>query len=299
MIFSEKACDWLSRATGIAREELHVTPLKGANSSAVFLVRGAREAFVLRVLDNREWLAEEPDLAQHEAAALQEVRRTGVPAPQIVGYSVEDAGFGGPVVLMTYLEGEVELRPTNFDSWLRALAQTSATVHQHAAEAFAWRFESWVNETILAPPPWTTVPRVWEKAIELWRAGPPESRAVFIHRDYHPANVLWRGDAVSGVVDWINACRGPAGVDVAHCRTNFVWMYGGDVAERFLQLYLELSGQTNYEYYWDIDSVFDMSLPEPEFYRPWREFGLEQIALEVLRRRTDEHLARVVENAGF
>lgn len=25
-------------------------------------------------------------------------------------------------------------------------------------------------------------------------------------RDYHPINVLWLGEEISGIVDWVNAC---------------------------------------------------------------------------------------------
>lgn len=42
----------------------------------------------------------------------------------------------------------------------------------------------------------------------------PQVKPCFIHRDYHPTNILWVDDKVSGVVDWVNACRGPAGIDI-------------------------------------------------------------------------------------
>jgi hypothetical protein len=42
------------------------------------------QRFVLRVLDNHEWLAEEPDLAAHEAAALEEAQKAGLRAPSLV-----------------------------------------------------------------------------------------------------------------------------------------------------------------------------------------------------------------------
>jgi hypothetical protein len=32
-------------------------------------------------------------------------------------------------------------------------------------------------------------------------------------------NVLWEENGISGIADWINACMGPIGIDVAHCWT--------------------------------------------------------------------------------
>ena len=289
MIFRAEARDWLGRAVGVTGAPLHIERMSGSTSSSLFLIEVPRgdipERYVLRVLDNRDWLTAEPDLASHEAAALDEAQRAGLPAPRLVAYADNNVGFGAPVVLMTFIEGGIELRPADSWDWLQSLAEQLATIHQHEANAFPWRFRSWVNRAALAPPPWSKAPRVWERAIELWLRTEPECRAVFIHRDYHPTNVLWRGGAVSGVVDWINACQGPAGVDVAHCRTNLAQMYGPEATDRFLDAYLEVADGFAYDPYWDVDSLLDMCLPQPTYYQPWRHFGLDIIAPNELRRR--------------
>ena len=56
----------------------------------------------------------EPDLASHEAAALDEAERAGLPAPRLVAYADNDVGFGAPVVLMSFIEGRIELQPRDF-----------------------------------------------------------------------------------------------------------------------------------------------------------------------------------------
>jgi len=296
--FNEDAHEWLRRSIGGAGRRLDIDQMKGSTSSSVFLVECARDTtlqrFVLRVLDNREWLADEPDLAAHEAAALVEAEGAGLLAPRLVAYASDEVGFGAPVVLMSFIEGEIELRPSSLQQWLGDLAGQLAAIHRHAADAFPWRFRSWVDRDILAPPEWRTVPRVWERAIDLLLGAEPDSGPVFIHRDYHPTNVLWRAGAISGVVDWINACRGPAGVDVAHCRTNLAQMYGPDTADQFLDAYLKVADGFDYDPYWDVDSVLDMCLPEPTFYEPWQQFGLSIIAPGELERRIETYLERVM-----
>jgi aminoglycoside phosphotransferase (APT) family kinase protein len=298
MTFGKDAHDWLGRSIGTPARDFDIVPLKGATSSSVFLIQCARgsnpERFVLRVLDNKAWLAAEPDLAAHEAAALEEAQQADLRAPKLVAYSSNDVGFGAPAVLMTFIAGHIELHPVNFQQWLSGLAGQLAAMHQHTAEAFPWRFRSWVEKATLAPPQWTTVPRVWERAIESVRRAEPDSQSVFIHRDYHPTNVLWHKGAVSGVVDWVNACRGPAGVDVAHCRTNLAQMFGPAAADQFLDTYLEVADGFAYNPYWDVDSILDVCLPQPSFYGPWQEFGLRIIAPEVLRQRVEVYLERVM-----
>src|SRR5258706_4092578 len=292
-MFTTEARSWLARAIG-ADAPIELVPLKGATSSSIYRVKaGLSQPVILRVLDNARWLAEEPDLAAHEAAALEQARRAGLKAPRLVAFS-DEAGFGAPVVLMTFVEGRVELRPEDFDSWLAELAGELARIHRHLAEGLPWHFESWVNRAALAPPAWSRKPAAWARAIEVLLAGPPPAPAVFIHRDYHPLNVLWQAGAISGVVDWINACRGPAGVDVAHCRTNLAQMYGPAAADQFLRLYRAAAPEFEYQPYWDLDSLLDMTLPNLDVYPPWRDFGLESLTPGLLRERVDAYLESVL-----
>jgi aminoglycoside phosphotransferase (APT) family kinase protein len=298
MTFGTEAREWLARSMGATTRYLNIIRMKGSTSSSVFLIRGCHssrpERFVLRVLDHHEWLADEPDLAAHEAAALEEARKAGLRAPRLVAYSSDDIGCGAPVVLMSYIEGNVELRPSDFQRWLAGLAGELAAIHRHTAHAFAWHYRSWVDKAMLAPPAWTTIPRAWERAIDLVRSTEPSAHPVFIHRDYHPTNVLWHEGTVSGVVDWINACQGPAGVDVAHCRTNLAQMFGPAAADQFLETYVGVADGFAHDPYWDLDSLLDMCLPQPVVYPPWRDFGLGSLTPGVLKLRIDAYLERVL-----
>jgi aminoglycoside phosphotransferase (APT) family kinase protein len=299
MTFNAAGLDWLARSIEAAPHQLNLTPMKGSTSSSVFLVesspRSEAPRFVLRVLNNQKWLAEEPDLAMHEAAALNEARQARLHAPRLVAYSADEVGFDAPVVLMTFVEGQIDLKPTHFQSWLTALALELASIHQHTAIDFGWRYRSWVNKAALTPMPWTTIPEIWGRAIDLWRGPKPNSPDVFIHRDYHPLNVLWQSNKINGVVDWINACQGPAGVDVAHCRTNLALMFGTPEADQFLAAYCDINRAFEYNPYWDVDSLFDMCIPQPTFYSPWQTFGLDLLSRETLQQRIDAYLKSVME----
>ena len=104
-----------------------------------------------------------------------------------------------------------------------------------------------------APPALARHPQLWQKAIDIWRDGMPAHRPTFIHRDFHPGNVIWSRREVVGVVDWVNVCQGPVGVDLAHCRANLRATSGPEVADRFLAAYQSLTGET-LDPYWIIAS---------------------------------------------
>jgi Ser/Thr protein kinase RdoA (MazF antagonist) len=94
------------------------------------------------------------------------------------------------------------------------------------------------------PPPSSRQPALWEKAIELWRNDVPDYRPTFIHRDFHPGNVLWSRGWVTGVVDWAGSCRGPIGCDLAHCRANLRELSGPDAGDDFIAAYESATGET-------------------------------------------------------
>jgi Ser/Thr protein kinase RdoA (MazF antagonist) len=97
---------------------------------------------------------------------------------------------------------------------------------------------------------------LWEKALELWHDDMPPYKATFIHRDFHPGNVLWSRRRASGVVDWANACRGPRGCDVAHCHANLIELSGPETADRFVASYESLTGDVLHPY-WELASILE------------------------------------------
>ena len=55
-----------------------------------------------------------------------------------------------------------------------------------------WRYSNYTTAEGLRVPVWSRCPELWQKAIDHWLRGQPNDGDVFIHRDYHPVNVLWR-----------------------------------------------------------------------------------------------------------
>ena len=275
--------------------------LLGGTSSAVHAVnvidrRGQVRRLVLRRFVRAGWLAREPDLAEREARVLELLAGAGVPAPELVAVDPKGEACDVPAVLMTRLPGRVVFAPDSFEPWLRQMAEALPAVHAVGSEAarLVQPYRAYYDLTKVEPPPWSTQPAAWARALDVATGPPPETARCFIHRDYHPGNVLWSRGRLTGVVDWINASWGPPPVDVAHCRLNLVQVHGVEAADRFVAEYRSLTGHDHHPY-WDLVSVMDMgSLPERDVFPGWLDAGLRHLTASLVRARLDEYVVSLV-----
>lgn len=295
-----EALRWVAVSVGTGAVIESVSPLAGATSSALHAVgvrhKGRSLALVLRRFIDAEWLRTEPDLARHEASNLQKASRAGVPVPELVAYDESGKLCGSPATLMTRLAGRVELMPLNLGAWLHQLAEAIFPFHALDADDYPWRYFPYINHlSIIEPPGWSVFPALWERAVEIVKGPRPLGRECFIHRDYHPNNVLWQDARVSGVVDWVNSCRGAAGFDVAWCRLNLAQLYGVAEADKFLGAYQSLAGAgSGYHPYWDVMALVEILPGPPGVYEGWCAFGVEHLDAEMMRERLDDYLASVM-----
>jgi aminoglycoside phosphotransferase (APT) family kinase protein len=207
---------------------------------------------------------------RHEVAMLRAVHYAGLPAPEPIGADADGRESGGhPVVLMTRLPGRIDLTPADPEGWLRQIAVMAARIHraQVAAGPFEARIDAapfatngWRQSTRrLIPisagtpivPPSATRPAVWEEAFGILRQQAPEPAICFIHRDFQPFNLLWRRGRMTGVVDWVRSCTGPADFDIGHCRLNLAVIFGATWAER-LRLAYEAEAGRACDPWWDL-----------------------------------------------
>jgi aminoglycoside phosphotransferase (APT) family kinase protein len=296
---AQATLQWIAEAVGLGVTVQSVRLLAGATSSTLHSVEvlqnGQCTRLVLRQFTNADWLAEDPDLVRHEAASLEKAREVDVPTPELIACDETGERCGVPAILMTQLPGRVELTPLDLDRWLYQLAEAIVPVHAVEVGAFPWRYAPYNDVTRLEPPTWSSYPGLWEKVIEIVNGPWPKMRECFIHRDYHPTNVLWQDGRVSGIVDWPNACRGPAGMDVAWCRGNLVGLYGVAAADQFLEAYQSLAGSSfDYHPHWDLMDIIEWLPGPPRVYPPWIDFGMRGLNDEIVRERGDEYLVSLM-----
>jgi len=257
---------WIQETLGRGARVVASTPLTGGLTSLVHKLTvertGGRESYVLRWWrangEDDEWRI---DAVLQETAVLTKLEGSGIPAPRVIGSTV-DAVLGGPALLMTCLPGTMHLLPGDRDAWLQQMAGMLARIHSLGLEGKP--FESWLDRGQLAPPPDAMRPDVWKKAIALVSEERAPTRTCFLHRDYQHFNMLWRRDRLTGVVDWGEACIGPPEVDVGHCRLNLTLLCSAAVADRFRAMYEAESGR-QLDGWWDVHALLS--------YGPgWRHF---------------------------
>ncbi len=295
-----QSLEWVQTSLGQDAKILSHEPLPGATSSTLHRLnisqQGRAYAVVLRRFTNAEWLKDEPDLALHEAKSLEMAGKIGIPVPELIAYDENGSGCDLPAVLMTHLPGRVVLQPEDMDAWLSGLAEMLIPIHQVGAGDFPWLYYTYEDIDTLQIPKWSQFPKRWEEGFDLLRSGIPAFKPVFIHRDYHPANILWQNSRPSGVVDWVDSCLGPAGIDLGHCRVNLAQLYGVEIADRFLESYQSLAGGSiDNQHYWDLLTLIDIYPDPSEMYSGWVDFGFPHLSKEVLVKRLDEYLLSILE----
>lgn len=290
----KEVMDWILEQVNREAKMTDIMKLKGSTSSTLYsitlVIGNDKRDVVLRLFDNKEWILSEPDLAIHEAESLRAAGRLSIPTPNLLSLDSTGEKCGVPAILMTKLMGDVELKLLNREQWVTRLAKVLADIHNLRID-FPYRYESYTTPEMIDIPTWSKVPQAWKSAKKITKNSPPNEIYTFIHRDFHPTNVLWWRGKVSGVVDWVNACLGPKGVDVGHCRWNLAMLYGVDVADQFLKSYCKYMGdEFTYYPYWDIVSLCDVLSDPVEVYPGWEAFGVRTITKEVMEERMDQYV---------
>jgi aminoglycoside phosphotransferase (APT) family kinase protein len=293
---SSAILEWIRKALGSEFSIPSIRRLNGSSSATLFSFQAGGYDFVLRLYTKAEWLAEEPDVPLHEAANLTRLHPAGLPVPELVALDPDGSRCGIPALLMTRVHGTINLTPTIMDDWLRELAEFLPRLHAISPTDHFWKYIPYNKVTILRPPDWSTQKDLWERVISIvnrpWPVFPP----CFIHRDFHPLNVLFQEEHLSGVVDWPNACVGPAGIDVAWCRYNLAAMYGVETADRFLfHCQVAMRNYWTYDPFWDLMVLIDFLPNPPSVYPPWLDFGLTHLTDSLMLERNEAYLASLLD----
>jgi aminoglycoside phosphotransferase (APT) family kinase protein len=257
---------WVERSVGGGRVVSRVWRLGGGIAMATDAVRLEAPAadpleVVLRRWLRPGWREEEPLLTpDHEAAILVRVGRSTVPAPTVIAVDADGSGSGTPAILLTRMAG----RTTRWDRppsrWmLRALGETLATIHGLDDELrdLAVPFEPYADLDAVAPPPASRQPALWLRAIEAARTTPGEGPSTFLHRDFHPGNVLWQPGRLSAVLDWTGASWGPPAADLGHLLVNLGADWSIREADVARDAFDGAGGNVAGGRWWDVRMVLD------------------------------------------
>jgi hypothetical protein len=188
-----------------------------------------------------------------EALGCRLMEGSGLPVPRLIASDPTGEGAGDYANMTSWLPGRVRLEPLGRPA-IDELARIATVIHATPAPERPRPYAFWVPQDLYVPE-WTSRPALWQRAIDIFHGGAPDTPHCIVHRDFHPGNILWDGDRITGVIDWAETSWGPADLDVAHSRTNFAILHDLRSADEFSAAYAHYGGRID---------------PDPEAHRFWQ-----------------------------
>lgn len=136
-----------------------------------------------------------PGLLAREADILRLLAGTDVPAARCVAVDARGEHCDHPSLLMTLLPGEVRVEDAGAEQRIGLLAGQLAGIHAVAVTGTTRPrdYEAWTAPDRVRVPDATGRPLLWRRAVDVIRREPPAYVPKFLHRDFHPGNVLFGG----------------------------------------------------------------------------------------------------------
>ncbi|MGW8886453.1 phosphotransferase family protein [Streptomyces sp. NPDC055749] len=259
-----------------------------------------RRSLVLRSFVKPFFVRHAEGLLTREAAVLRLLGDTDVPAATLVDVDATAQHCDHPSLLMSLLPGAVCVSDEGADRRGELLARQLLRIHRLPVtpEAQPRAYQAWTSPELVRPPEDTARPELWQRAVDMIRREPPSHLACFLHRDFHPGNVLFAGSdgdlRISGVVDWVETSWGPADLDVAHCSTALALLHGVPAGMRFADRYAAAGGTLAEDraahLYWRLLDALAFAPDAEKVATPWRELGRADLTPAVLTRRLEEYV---------
>lgn len=299
---------WVERAIGEGAQIMSVTRLIGGWTSDMRLLRvrsgGGERLLVLRSFSKPFFLRHAEGLLAREATVLAQLEGEAIPVARVIAVDARGEHCAHPSLLRTHLAGAIRLEDDGAAARSAQLAEMLAEIHRIAvpAEARPRSYQIWTPPQLMRAPAASARPDLWAHAIDIARRPAPPHESCFLHRDYHPGNVLFapgERPRITGVVDWVETSWGPADLDVAHCSTALTVLHGPDFGLRFADLFRAAGGvlaadpATRLHFYL-LDALH--YAPDPEkLATPWREAGRTDLTPERLHSRIESYVQALLD----
>ncbi|MEU0032791.1 MULTISPECIES: aminoglycoside phosphotransferase family protein [unclassified Streptomyces] len=269
---------------------------------------GGRRQLVLRSFVEPFYLRAAHGLLTREAHVLTLLRTTDVPAATVWAVDATGEHCDHPSLLMSMLPGSVRLEQERAETRAALLARQLLKIHRvrTTGQTRPRSYQAWTSPERVRPPTAPDRPELWERAVDVIRQAPPDYEGCFLHRDFHPGNVLFSGHGedlrVSGVVDWVETSWGPADLDVAHCSTALALLHGPDLGMTFADLYVAAGGRLSNEpaahLYWRLLDALAFAPDAEKVAGPWNELGRTDLTPPTLTGRLEDYLEALFRRYG-
>ncbi|MFF1845428.1 phosphotransferase family protein [Streptomyces sp. NPDC058217] len=302
------ALAWVSRHLEVGERVVRTGALHGGITAEMRrLTIGTRDGgtrdLVLRTFVDVEHA---DDWLNREAGALTLLPGTGVPAPGLVDPTAAHCEY--PSLLMTHLAGRTVLDDEGLETRVPLLARQLVAIHALRPTERPREYVALTTADTVVTPKGADA-AVWASAIDVIRKPAPPCEGRFLHRDFHPGNVLFdvppsrpAGARITGVVDWAATSWGPADLDVAHCCTNLALLHGPAWGLRFAEAYEEAGGvlatAASERLYWRVRDGLAFSEEVQLVSQPWREAGRTELTTRAVEERLDAYVTALMDALG-
>lgn len=234
----------------------------------------------------------EDDAPLCEQRVLQALDGLGGLAPVLLGGDLDGRWSKQPTSLVSWLDGQPDITPSDPGGWARELGRGLAAVHavptERLAEVPGLFDRRGGSQEILAGPLAAEVRSRWPQI-----AASPE---VLTHGDYWSGNVVWRDGKLTGIVDWSAGARGPRGFDLGWCRLDLVLLFDEQIADEFLRAYEVVTGWAVVDVHlWDCWAAARSDDSVGEWTPNYLPLGRADLDEDELRRRHAQWTARLRE----
>ncbi|MFF5140580.1 phosphotransferase family protein [Streptomyces sp. NPDC013157] len=304
------ALAWVGRhlAAGervVATEALH----GGITAEMRRLTIGTRDGgtrdLVLRTFVDPGFVEHAEDLLNREAGVLALLAGTDVPAPGPVAVDPAAAHCEYPSLLMTHLPGRTVLDDRGLEARVPLLARQLVAIHALRPAVRPREYQAWTTADAVVPPDGADT-AAWAAATDVIRKPAPRYEGRFLHRDFHPGNVLFdvpppglAGPRITGVVDWVQTSWGPADIDVAHCSTNLAMLHGPAWGLRFAEAYEEAGGvlaaAAGERLHWRLLDALGFAGQMRWVARPWQEAGRTELTTRTVEGRLNAYVTALLD----
>ncbi|MGW6919954.1 phosphotransferase family protein [Streptomyces sp. NPDC054950] len=307
------ALAWVGRHLDAGERIVRTEALHGGITAEMRrLTVGTRDGdtrdLVLRTFVDPSFVENAEELLHREAGVLALLAGTDVPAPEPVALDPTAAQCEYPSLLMTHLAGLTVLDDEGLEARVPLLARQLVAIHALRPAERPQAYEAWTTADAVVPPEGADA-AAWAAATDVIRRPAPPYEGRFLHRDFHPGNVLFdvaprspAGPRITGVVDWVQTSWGPADLDVAHCSTNLALLHGPAWGLRFATAYEEAGGvlaaAPSERLYWRLLDGLAFATGLPWVTRPWREAGRAELTTRAAEERLDAYVTALLDTLG-
>ncbi|MBY8889398.1 phosphotransferase [Streptomyces sp. PTM05] len=303
---------WVERSLRPGDRVCAVAALRGGWTSQMrrLDVEGEGEPYslVLRSFVKPFFVKHALGLLTREADILRLLADTNVPAARLHSVDAAAEHCDHPSLLMSLLPGRLRLDGEDIERKTELLARQLVAIHGLLVPEGARprTYQAWTSPERVRLPENSKQPEVWQRAVDVIRQPPPAYRPRFLHRDFHPGNVLFAGEGadltITGVVDWVETSWGPADLDVAHCSTALVLLHGVPAGMQLADHYIAAGGTLSDDpadhLYWRVLDALAFAPDAEKVAEPWRELGREDLTSAVLAQRLEEYLQALFSQYG-